>query len=349
MKIQHILVTCVMAIATLTSSANAQEGFFLTVGGINGEAADGHKLEGQYGTIYKSVDGENWEQVFKGGPVKEGFNHANNNMLRCLTYGKGRFVATGNPDCVVVSEDGEDWRIVNAPSGSMSVEFGNVTFLAPNASNFMKSTDGLNWTSTRQPGDFPVWGKEGAGHVRKTVFGNGVFVCVGEQRLSVTEDGETWKHNEIFTADQKPGRFVLLFGNGMFVWLTQERGALRSENGIDWTPITSFPDLGSDVKWGQSGVFDGEKFIVMPDYKYNEQGNIYSSTDGINWKIMTADVKSARFSTAGAGLLLQNDGWSKSFNYSKDAGKSWKKVKANVGSRKVYYFDGQQIIGQSGG
>ena len=95
----------------------AADGFFLAIGGINGKADDGHKLEGQFGTIYRSPDGEKWTQVFKGGPVTEGFNHAKNNLLRCATYGNGRFVVTGNPKAVIVSEDGVKWRIVEAPSG----------------------------------------------------------------------------------------------------------------------------------------------------------------------------------------------------------------------------------------
>ena len=71
----------------------------------------------------------------------------------------------------------------------MSVEYGNGIFLAPNASQFMVSTDGLKWEIRKPKVDFPIWGKEGAGHIRKTVFGNGVFVCVGEQRIGVTKIG----------------------------------------------------------------------------------------------------------------------------------------------------------------
>lgn len=68
------------------------EQFFITVGGINGEK-DGHKLEGQFGMIYKSTDLKDWDEAFKAGPVKDGFSHSKNNMLRCMTYGNGVFIA----------------------------------------------------------------------------------------------------------------------------------------------------------------------------------------------------------------------------------------------------------------
>lgn len=324
-----------------TAQALATDDFFLAIGGINGEAADGHKLEGQFGTVYTSGDGETWTQVFKGGPVKDDFNHARNNMLRCATYGKGRFVLTGNPHCVVVSDDGQKWGIVDAPHGSMSVEFGNGIFLAPTASNFMTSTDGLKWESVRQPGEFKVWGADGAGHIRKTVFGNGVFVCVGEQRQGVTKDGKTWLHHRVLSKDERPGRNTLLFGNGQFVWLC-ENGSKGSEDGIKWEAI-DFPNLPEKARIGDTGVFDGNNFVFNTG-----RDTIYRSKDGKSWT-KTEFAGPARVATAGNGLLLGNNGWSKSFVYSKDDGKTWKQVKANVPSRKVYFFDGKRIVGQSGG
>ena len=49
MKLLYILLLC--SCSVLADST----GFFITVGGINGEK-DGHKLEGQFGTIYKTKD-----------------------------------------------------------------------------------------------------------------------------------------------------------------------------------------------------------------------------------------------------------------------------------------------------
>jgi hypothetical protein len=321
-------------------------GFFLTVGGINGEAPDGHKIEGQFGTIYRSVDGRNWEQVFKGGPVNEGFNHANNNMLRCMAYGNGRFVATGNPKGVVTSTDGKNWLVVGAPEGGMSVEFGNGIFLAPNAYSFMISEDGLDWRKSTLKPDFPVWGGEGAGHVRKTVFGNGVFVCVGEQRLGVTKDGKSWLHHEILPESKRPGRNALLFGNGRFVWLSEKLGVLASVDGIQWDQV-NFPEVTGN--FGINGVFDGKEFWTTASTWKDKQKAIYKSADGLKWELTAESKDVPHFTTAGNGLLLANVGHARSFRFSSDGGKSWEEPKVEIGSRVVYFFDGKRIVGQSGG
>lgn len=341
--------TAALLLLTVCDIALAADGFFIAIGGINGKAPDGHVLEGQFGTIYTSPDGESWAQVFKGGPVKEDFSHAKNNLLRCVTYGNGRFVVTGNPRSVIVSEDGKKWRGVEAPSGAMSVEFGNGIFVAPNATGFMTSPDGLKWEAQRPVVDFKVWGSDGAGHVRKTVFGNDVFVCVGEQRIGVTKDGKAWLHHKVLPTQERPGRFQLLFGNARFVWLCEKTGPQTSVDGVTWQRITSFGELSEHAKFGFSGVFDGKQFLTSPAAYKDKNKAIFGSADGVNWKPTVEHAEATTFCTAGNGILLQNRGWSKSFVLSSDGGKNWKQIKADIPSRKVYFFDGQRIIGQSGG
>ena len=329
-------------------SVSAADGFFITVGGINTEK-NGKKIEAEFGTIYTSPDGETWTERFKGGPVKDKFSHANNNMWRCLTYGNGRFVATGNPKAVLTSTDGKDWEVVKAPSGAFSVEFGNGIFLAPNAYNFIISKDGVNWERSKLKPDFKIWGAEGAGHIRKIVFGNGVFVCIGEKRIGVTKDGQSWSHHRIISKNDLPGRGnLMLFGNGRFVWLTENYGVRSSTDGITWKPA-DLPDLSDKAKFGSSGVFDGKQFLVSGAIYQDKNKVIYRSEDGLSWTKQTENAGSTTIHTAGNGLLLQNNGWSKSFRISKDEGKTWKTIKAGVAARKVYFFDGLRILGQSGG
>ena len=327
-------------------SVSAADGFFLTVGGINTEK-NGKKIEAEFGTIYTSTDGENWTERFKGGPVKDKFSHANNNMWRCLTYGNGRFVATGNPKAVLTSTDGKDWEVVKAPSGAFSVEFGNGIFLAPNAYSFMISKDGKNWERSKLKPDFKVWGGDGAGHIRKIVFGNGVFVCVGEQRIGATRDGQSWLHHEILPKSKRPGRGnTLLFGKGLFVWLTSEQGVRTSKDGRVWDSVV-IPHLPPGAKFGNSGVFDGEHFWVGVGTR--SERVIYQSKDGVEWRKRVEGARGTTIHTAGNGLLMANQGWSKTFMISSDKGKSWKAIKAGVAARKIYFFDGRRIIGQSGG
>lgn len=341
-------VSSLLMCLVLEANISAAEGFFLTVGGLNTET-DGKKIESEFGTIHTSPDGENWTEAFKGGPVKDGFNHANNNMLRCMTYGNGRFVATGNAKAVVTSTDGKEWEIAKAPSGAFSVEFGNGIFLAPNAYSFMISKDGVTWEKSDLKPTFKVWGGDGAGHIRKIVFGNGVFVCIGEQRIGVTTDGQSWRHHKILPKDERPGRGnLLLFGNGRFVWLTEKLGVRSSKDGITWEPV-EIPDLAENAKFGSSGVFDGEQFLASGSTYKDKNKIIYRSKDGVTWEKAVEGAHSTTFSAAGNGVLMHNNGWNKSFVISKDDGKTWKQIKAGVPSRRVYFFDGKRIIGQNGG
>jgi len=60
-------------------------------------------------------------------------------------------------------------------------------------------------------------------------------------------------------------------------------------------------------------------------------------------------AQATSFSTAGNALLLQNQGWARSFTVSADGGRTWKQTKADIPSRQVYFFNGSRIVGQSGG
>lgn len=62
------------------------------------------------------------------------------------------------------------------------------------------STDGINWTPTRQSSEADV------------TYGNGKFVSVGNKSISVSTDGESWKRNfsdyTLTSVIYKNGKFV---------------------------------------------------------------------------------------------------------------------------------------------
>ena len=63
MKSNALLILCLIAQKSSAIRADAANGFFLAIGGIDGKADNGHTLEGQFGTIYTSTDGKEWTQV----------------------------------------------------------------------------------------------------------------------------------------------------------------------------------------------------------------------------------------------------------------------------------------------
>ena len=65
--------------------------------------------------------------------------------------------------------------------------------------------------------------------------------------------------------------------------------------------------------------------------------------NGAGWGWGTAFVDAA-----GNGTLLQTS-WPAGFRLSLDGGATWRAVKIDVHARKVYFFDGKQLIGTNGG
>jgi len=328
----------------------AADGFFITVGGRNGEAPDGHKLEGQYGEIWVSEDAKDWERVFQGGMIKEGFNHAKNNMIRCLTYGEGRFVATGNPGAgALVSDDGRNWRhatTLEDKVGGFTLTYGEGKFVIAGAYGFTVSEDGLSWEKKRlnkhlkQEYGVGIWGKEGAGHVRKIVYGNGVFVINGEKRFgAINGDFEEFLFHEVA---EEPRGFagIVAFGDGRFVALFPS-GHKTSTDGVNWDPLVIDGDSHEDFKAQTDGFWDGERFIV------SGRGAIYFSKDGPEWD--KVETRNSRVLTASDEVLLSR-GWKKPYSISEDMGRTWETAGGkDVPARRTYYFDGTQIIGQGGG
>jgi hypothetical protein len=315
------------------------EGYFIAIGGVDTKDSEGHEKPGEFGTIYLSRDGEHWENVHRGGPVTDRFDHSHNNFLRGLTYGNGMFVATGSPG-LFFSKDGRAWEFCPGTSGTMSDEYGGGRFVAPSASEAQISTDGVHWKKVVPPLSSAVWGKDGAGHIRKTVYGNGLFVCLGDQRISVTRDGESWIHHEVLPEEKRPGQFDLAFGSGRFVWVSQKQAPVSSTDGVHWTPI-ELPE-GAALR-DYSAVWSGEEFLL---HAQGGKGASYRSTDGVRWT--REEVSRGSIETIGCNVLLRTQ-WPKGFGRSTDNGKTWRIVAPDLRAWRIYYFDGKELIGRSGG
>jgi len=326
--------------------AEPLEDVFLATGGIRGESR-----EMETGVISASVDGREWERVFEGGKVEEKFTHGRDNMVRALTYGDGKFVAAGNQGIgVMVSEDGREWRYVNEAvgkgPGGFCIAYSEGRFLIPTASSFHISSDGETWESHGMSGQLQerhgvgAWGKEGAGHVRKVVGQNGVFVFAGERRFGSTADGKTFLHHEILPPGEKHGAYFLLAGAGRFIHLSEE-GHRTSTDGVTWEPLVIGSDEPEVLKAQTQGVWTGEEFVVRG------KGAVHRSKDGLEWESVEVEDGSPTITTAGNGILFGKV--FKGFVLSQDGGRTWTKIEPGAPARQVYFFDGERIIGAGGG
>lgn len=331
-----VLVCLSSVSAAAGAKDDASSGFFLTVGAATGKDAAGHEIQAQFGTIYFSKDGQTWENVFHGGLVKENFNHINCNFLRCLTYGNGVFIVSGNGKHLYRSTDGRSWQLVPNANGGMCVAYGNGHFVLPNAESFRVSTDGMQWTRNVMEPKLPLYGKGAAGHIRKIVFGNGVFVCVGETFLGSSKDCQHWDHHEIFA--ENIGNYSLTFGAGRFLWFRQKSPHLASSDGIHWTPLA----LPADRNPTCNGLWTGSEFLV--------QGKdcFLHSADGTAWSATPMQRYVSAPATVGNSLFVAGH-WPSGLSISSDGGRTWRNLGEGTTFGRVYFFNGKEIIGQNGG
>ncbi|HKS37314.1 MAG TPA: cell wall-binding protein [Verrucomicrobiae bacterium] len=111
------------------------------------------------------------------------------NNLYGVAYGNGRFVAVGDHDTILSSQDGICWRKRNSRTSDTlfaSVAFGNGTFVAVGDSGtILTSTDGVKW-KTRPSGT--------SMYLSKVYYDAGAFVAMGADGLVLlsTTDGIAW-------------------------------------------------------------------------------------------------------------------------------------------------------------
>jgi hypothetical protein len=192
-----------------------------------------------------------------------------------IAFGNGRLVAVGG-DRELYSDDGKTWRVAtpNTFRRPAGVYFANGMFFGPSGPSYqdddvtgiqgylLTSADGLTWTEHAGPSFLSS--------LRSIVYGNGVFVAIGDgQSLFSSLDGITW-------AEQIRVEFLskVLFGNGMFLAAASAGTSTVPPASIDPTPA------------------------VYSSF-------IYGSPDGITWtRLSTFDARIVTLATFGAGLFV---------------------------------------------
>ena len=190
--------------------------------------------------------------------------------LDSVAYGNGLFIAVGRhylPLTNVISIDGYSWKPLAIPVTNplATISFVNDRFVAGGEGGTLcDSIDGTNWTThTVAPGL----------SIGAITYGNGQYVAAGVGAIYTSTDLETWTYragtNVIWRS--------LAFGNGMFVAggvvLAEKTGIpiLRSMDGLNWEPASSYPPYLFDLAFGR-GVFVAAA-----------NNGIVTSTNGMDW------------------------------------------------------------------
>jgi hypothetical protein len=202
--------------------------------------------------------------------------------LMAIAYGHGQFVAVGLNGVIVTSGDGVNW--VERQSGTSgplrSIVFGigqfevvgwNPGCCLDGPGIILRSSDGVNWTSTKFPRN----------NFMGITYGNDKFLAYGYDNFSST-NGLDWVHTG---GSHDP----IGFGTGLFVALRNNTNglltALTSPDGVDWgeheTGIKSQEIKGIAYGNAQFVAVGNASYIIRAnDYG---QARILNSIDGVNW------------------------------------------------------------------
>jgi hypothetical protein len=188
-------------------------GTFLALGGDPGAVGDSRPF------VMLSADGVKWaEPAFIAGK----------NILRCATFGNGRWVGVGDRGRRATSTDAKDWKDVpntKAVDTLIDVAFGKNLFVGVGLHGLRMTTeDGLTWSNR-------AVGEEGE-HLNSIVWAGDRFVAVGQGVTFFSSNGINWKREK-----NEDAPLTFAFGKGMFVGTAWKGRILHSTDALRWKQV----------------------------------------------------------------------------------------------------------------
>ena len=224
------------------------------------------------GLLLGAASGESFHQL----------GNWNGRSLEDITEWNGRFFGAGSNGNLMVSEDGFDWRTIDA---GINPREATVDFLSITAGNNRVLAVGNGAPSDRVVlnlnSDEAVWQYPEAHPslpIRAAAFGNNRFVVVGDHNLVLTSlDGLVWSEYPLVAGADTTAESAtnIVFGNGNF--LANRGGVLYlSSDGETWQKIIL-----------SQGV---EEFLWNGSRWFGFAGNQrWTSSDGLDWEVATMD------------------------------------------------------------
>lgn len=264
---------------------------------------------GDQGRIITSTNGISW--------VAE--NSGTMSNLVGIAYGNGRFVALSWDGKIYTSPDAIQWAQKWAANGTdlarvlRAITYGYDRFVAVgDGGMILSSPDGVTWTQRAGLPDSEhrgLWGFEQGSNLEDVVYGNGIFVAVGDYgAICTSNDGDYWA--ELFPPI--PGPSVVqdvAYGEGIFIAVKgegiSETGAiLSSDDGLNWFPLIEGAEMG-----GISVAFGNRRFTVA-GYRRNWRGSFegYGVSWDQGWIVGTSAIIFANGQFMAANLSTSADG-----------------------------------------
>ena len=218
--------------------------------------------------FYTSLDGSTWSLQ----PSSFDFDFSNK-----VICGNGKAVSMRNfRDFVLYSEDGINWTSSNIgyTYDRWSLAFGDGKFVLIGSdcctSRIYTSVDAITWTLGTMP----------TGSWRSVTYGNGKFVAVDHFNFSYSTDGVTWTSSTLPAGDLYEYYSRVVYGNNIFVAITDTGNHAYSYNAINWTR-SNLPESGQYF-WTDL-IYANNRFIITPDDGDVGANFILWSEDGIDW------------------------------------------------------------------
>ena len=217
--------------------------------------------------VYSSPDGISWT-----GPLESSEYPSFAEDGYGVVFGNGVYIKIdhGN-NSVSVSSDALTWTQFSLPSSSWNFQakiyFVNETFYILGDYGYMAvSPDGGNWTLViARPWPY----------IRDIASGDGIWVAVGGDAISASEDGVSWTR-QFTTSDTDHNLNCVVYGNNTFVAVGVNGTVITSPDGKNWTHQILTNSRGfEDVSFG-NGVFVG---LTVG----NGSSAVMTSPNGVNW------------------------------------------------------------------
>jgi hypothetical protein len=200
-----------------------------------------------------------------------------------IVYGNGTFIAAARTGSgAATSLEGITWSVLNLDgiswgTGIFRPYYVNGRFFAVGAGGKMAvSSNGTAWESVTQTTT--------TADLYAIAYGAGVYVAGGYNGTMVYFDGDEW--NDITDTDIFPGNInSIIYANEKFVAVGQQGKTAVSQNGIDWTDVSS-GDTGSESVFGSgTGGSVGIKMVAYGNEKFIAagQGKVGVSSNGASW------------------------------------------------------------------
>ncbi|MFO1475087.1 MAG: hypothetical protein U1F98_00375 [Verrucomicrobiota bacterium] len=331
-------------------------------------------ISGSQGTILTSSDGTNWLAQSA---------VATNRLSRVLCSG-GRINLFGANGSMLSSTDTTNWALLSvvpavATENFAGLTYGNGTWVA--LRNTSANTAGRILVSTNQT----VWTESSLGRVgalRDIIYGNGLFVAVGNDGAYVSTNGYQWAPamtgvalagvtwgigqfvacssigymvskdgtNWAFSVMKQTATTRLACGNGVYVATEPTSGKIfSSQDATNWVLQSTTP---GNTYWGLA--FANGQFVAVG---CGASAAITTSVDGTNWFIRMTSTNTCFSVSGGDGVLataaypLNIPGKPTSWIYTSRDGTNWTGTSLAGTNRfdAMIYADRRFVAGGVGG